>query len=118
MLSCSSAVLAITPFRVRTLPFPLPGCARSYPALVAHTSAETARTRPAAHIGFHGEEDVTARHEIRQGVARPGRVPSAIPSPDLGISACMPKPPVPRELDEFLSRANPAVIALQPDGRP
>jgi len=31
----------------------------------------------------------------------------------------MPKPPLPRELDEFLSRPNPAVIAtLQPDGSP
>ena len=31
----------------------------------------------------------------------------------------MPKPPLPRELDEFLSRANPSVIAtLQPDGSP
>jgi PPOX class probable F420-dependent enzyme len=31
----------------------------------------------------------------------------------------MPKPPLPRELDDFLSRPNPAVIAtLQPDGSP
>jgi PPOX class probable F420-dependent enzyme len=31
----------------------------------------------------------------------------------------MPKPPLPRELDEFLSRPNPAVIAtLQTDGTP
>jgi PPOX class probable F420-dependent enzyme len=31
----------------------------------------------------------------------------------------MPKPPLPRELDEFLSRPNPAVIAtLETDGRP
>lgn len=31
----------------------------------------------------------------------------------------MPTPPLPRELDDFLSRPNPAVIAtLQPDGSP
>jgi PPOX class probable F420-dependent enzyme len=31
----------------------------------------------------------------------------------------MPKPPLPRQLDEFLSKPNPAVIAtLQPDGSP
>jgi PPOX class probable F420-dependent enzyme len=31
----------------------------------------------------------------------------------------MPRPPVPRELDEFLTRPNPAVIAtLRPDGSP
>jgi hypothetical protein len=31
----------------------------------------------------------------------------------------MPKPPLPRKLDEFLSQPNPAVIAtLRPDGSP
>jgi PPOX class probable F420-dependent enzyme len=31
----------------------------------------------------------------------------------------MPKPPVPREIDEFLAQPNPSVIAtLQPDGSP
>lgn len=38
---------------------------------------------------------------------------------ETGICGGMPNPPVPKDLDEFLSRANPAVIAtLQPDGSP
>jgi PPOX class probable F420-dependent enzyme len=38
---------------------------------------------------------------------------------DVGISEGMPKPPLPPELQEFLSQPNPAVIAtLHPDGSP
>jgi PPOX class probable F420-dependent enzyme len=37
----------------------------------------------------------------------------------LGYPVIMPKPPLPAELDEFLSAPNPSVIAtLQPDGSP